>query len=101
LPVSTVTGGCDISKAGSVGVASPGHRDVQQGSGAGFADDGVGGVGGDALGGVHGDGVAQADVLAHILEPLGGHPVGGGVDGGYAPALAAAHRIHQRWWLAR
>ena len=47
-----------------VGVTAPGHGDVGQCAGGGFAQDGVAGVGGDALGGVHGDGVAVGDVLA-------------------------------------
>ena len=49
-----VAGGDDafgdpLIQVGGVGVAAAGHRDVQQGTVGGFAEHGVGGVGGDAL----------------------------------------------------
>jgi hypothetical protein len=63
------------------------------------------GVGGDVLGGVHGDRVAQRDVLPQIVgveddagvvgEPFGGNPIGVGIDGDDAPAVAVAHLIHR------
>src|SRR5271168_2208354 len=64
-----------------VAFATARHRDVCHGA--------AGCVGGDALGGVHGGGIAQGDVLAHVVvfedgaglvgEPFGGDASGGGI----------------------
>ena len=49
LGVFVVAFGDPLIQVGGVGVAAAGHRDVQQGTAGGFAEHGVGGVGGDAL----------------------------------------------------
>ena len=56
------------------------------------------GVGGDALGGVHGGGIAQGDVVAHVVvvedgagvvgEAFGGDASGGGIEAGHPPPVA-------------
>jgi len=62
-----------------VGGPAAGERDVQLLTGLFTGGDGVAGVGGDSLPAVHGGGVAQLDVLAHILARQGQVPTGVGV----------------------
>ena len=52
---------------GLVRFPSAGHRDIQVLPRGGGFDEDVGGVGGDALGAVGGDGVAEVDVLGHVV----------------------------------
>jgi hypothetical protein len=100
-----------LVEVGGVAVAASGHRNVEQRTGGGFVEDGVGGVGGGSLGGVHSYGVAMIDVFSQIIpaknnagaviEPLRGQPVRLGVDCGDTPPVAVAHRVLLGRWVIR
>ena len=53
---------------GLVRFPSARHRDIQVLPGGGGFDEDVGGVGGEDLGTVGGDGVAEVDVLGHVVS---------------------------------
>ena len=103
--------GDPLVQVGGVGVAAPGHRDVEQGAAGAFAEDGMGDLGGDALGGVHGNRIPVGDVPTQVvageggagtvIESAGGDPGVVGVNGEDLPAFPLRTGSSARWCTSR